>query len=128
MKVIESIEKSIVQAYGGKKLPTNVENIPKLRWYLFSKFQYSIEKLPPTVAALKLKIFRSHYATLVLLRACINFQRLPSCGENYGWETMTDRIGPIMTEELPAPIALIEHSVCSCKKMKCDSKRCKCFN
>ena len=115
LEVLESIEKWLVQAYGGKKLPTNIDTIPKLRWYLFSKFQCSIEKLPPTVAALKLKVFRSHYVTLVLRRACMNLQRLLSF-ESYGWETMNDRIVPIMTEELPAPIALIELSVCSSKK------------
>ena len=32
-----------------------------------------------------------------------------------------------MTDELPAPVALIELSVCSCKKDKCDSNRCKCY-
>lgn len=56
----------------------------------------------------------------------MNMQRLPSF-EGFGWEVVNDRIVPIMTDELPAPVALIELSVCSCKKAKCDSNRCKCY-
>ena len=32
---------------------------------------------------------------------------------------------PILTDELPAPLALIELSVCSCKT-KCITSKCKC--
>ena len=38
LQVIELIEKWIVRAYGGNKLQETVDTIPKLHWYLFSKF------------------------------------------------------------------------------------------
>jgi len=126
LDTLVNIEKWIVEGYGGKKLPEDINSLPKLRWFLFSKFQCSVEKLPATAAALKLKIFRSHYVTLVLRRARINKQSLPSY-EGFGWELSNECIVPIMTDELPAPIALIELSVCSCKKEKCESNRCKCY-
>ena len=46
LQVIESIEKWIVRAYDGNKLRQTVDTIPKLRWYLLSKFQSDISKLP----------------------------------------------------------------------------------
>ena len=41
-------------------LPSNINIFRLLRWYLFSKFQYGSEKLPPTSSALRFTIFRSH--------------------------------------------------------------------
>ena len=37
-----------------------------------------------------------------------------------------DSLDPIMTDNLPAPMALIELSMCSCKG-GCKSRRCKCL-
>ena len=123
--MIKATENLVVSSYGGKKLPSAVNNLAALRWYLFSKHQYEMEKLPPTASALKFKIFRSHFIALVLKRACLNFQQLPSF-ENYGWEIVNVNIMPIMTDELPAPLALVELSFCSCKT-NCDSNQCKCY-
>lgn len=44
---IESLQRSVVVAYGGKKRPTTVQTIPHLRWYILSQYQTEIEKLPP---------------------------------------------------------------------------------
>ena len=104
------------------KLQQTVDAIPKLRWYLFPKFQSDISKLPPT-APLKFKIFRSHFISMVLCRACWNFQELPSL-ENYGWEIRQNKIVAIMTDELPDPLALVEFSVCNGTTL-CNSNLCK---
>lgn len=102
-----------------------MDTVPKLQWYLFSKFQSDISKLPPTVAALKFKIFRSHFIALVPRRACWNFQQLPSF-ENYIREIRQDKTGAIMTDEQPAPLALVELSVCNCTTL-CNNNRWKCY-
>ena len=44
---------------------------------------------------------------------------------NYGWESSGEAYWPILTDELPAPLSLIELSVCSCKT-KFATNRCKC--
>ena len=119
------LEQWIIKAYGGKHLPPNVTSLPQLRWYLYSKLQIDMERLPPTAGALKMKIFRSHFVTLVLRRSCINLQQLPPF-ENYGWENVDGKISAIMTDDLPAPLALIELSMCGCKT-SCDTNRCKCY-
>ena len=78
LQVIELMEKRIVKTDCGNKLQQTVDTIHKLQWYLFSKFQNNISKLPPIVATLKFKIFRNHFIAMVLRRACRNFQQLPS--------------------------------------------------
>ena len=43
------------------KRPKDITDLSSLRWHLFSKYQLESEKLPPTAAALKFMILRSHY-------------------------------------------------------------------
>ena len=121
---ITNIERFVVKVYGDKKR-TDVDTLSQLRWFLFSKFQYDAARLPPTMSALKYKIFRSHFVCLVLKRSDVPIQNLPP-PESYGWELNNRSLDPIMTDNLPAPIALIELSVCSCKG-DCSNKRCKCL-
>ena len=96
----------------------------KLCWFTFSKYQYNSETLFSTFGALKYKIFHSHYVTLTLECAVVSKQKLPSF-LNYGWEIVKNNITPVMTDNLPALLALLELSVCSYKtgtKTNC----CKC--
>ena len=51
-------------------------------------------------------------------------QNLPS-QEGFGWESTEDSLQPIMTDNLPAPVALIDLSMCGCKT-DCTNNRCKC--
>ena len=62
---------------------------------------------------------------MVLKRAHFSIQNLPS-PEGYGWELNSSLLDPIMTDNLPAPISLIELSVCNCES-RCASKRCRCL-
>ena len=91
---------------------------------MFSEYQYNSEYLPPTFGALKHKIFCSHYVTLTLKHAAVSKQNLSSF-LNYGWEIVWNTIMPILTDNLLAPLALIELSACSCKT-GCKTNRCKC--
>ena len=48
-----------------KNRPTDIDNLSKLRWHMFSKKQLESDKLPPTSSALKYTIHRSHYITCI---------------------------------------------------------------
>ena len=121
---LEDIERFVVNTYAKNK-DSGLTTLPQVRWYLFSKCQCDAASLPPTMSALKFKIFRSHYVCMVLKRAHLPYQQLPN-PENYGWELNGDSLDPIMTDNLPAPIALIELSMCSCKT-GCKTGRCRCL-
>ena len=81
---------------------------------MFLEYQYNSEYLPPMFGALKHKIFCSHYVTLTLKHAAVSKQNLSSF-LNSGWEIVWNTIMPILTDNLLAPLALIELSACSCK-------------
>ena len=60
--VTEQLELYMCQLY----VPlTQIKTVKELRWFLFSKRQYSDEKLPPTKAALEQMIKRANYVALV---------------------------------------------------------------
>ena len=82
LETLESMGKFVVKLYGGETY--NINNLSDLRWYLFSKHQNDTEKLPPTMSALKYKIFRCHFVTLVLRRSHLPKQSLPN-PVDYGW-------------------------------------------
>ena len=101
-----------------------VDTIADLRWLLFSKYLCEVSKLPPTMSALKYRIFRAHYAALILKKCTSSIQNLPDpCG--FGWELNNGNLVPIMIDDLPAPTGLIELNMCSCKT-GCSSGRCTC--
>ena len=54
----------------------------------------------------------------------LSLQNLPP-PEDFGCEKIDGELVPIMTNCLPAPMALIELSVCSCI-LNCKTNRCKC--
>ena len=71
--------------------------------------------------------FSSHFITLVLRRACWIFQQLLWI-ENYNWEICQYKIVAIMTDKVPAPLSLVELSVCKCNcTTLCNSNCCKCY-
>ena len=122
---LENIERFVVNTYGNKKMPKELSTLARLRWFLFSKYQHDATQLPPTMSALKYKIFRSHFICLVLKRSHMAIQNLPP-PQNYGWELNGESLDPILTDNLPAPLGLIELSVCGCNG-DCSTKRCKCY-
>ena len=125
LDTLENIERYVVNTYVGKKSIVEVNTLANLRWYVFSKLQHDASQLPPTMSALKYKIFRAHYVCLILKRSHIAIQNLPPA-ENYGWELISDSIDPILTDNHLVPLQLIELSMCGCKQ-DCRTNRCKCF-
>ena len=129
LETIKSLERWDVTADGESKGPATIRTIAELRCYLYSKFQSDTSDLPPKAAALKYNICRCHYIALILRKLLLTMQERLS-PLIYGWENYGDTYKAIMEDELPAPIALIELSVCTCKT-KCVGvekmwKRCKC--
>ena len=110
---LENIERFVVNTYGNKKMPKELSTLARLCWFLFSKYQHDATQLPPTMSALKYKIFRSHFICLVLKRSHMAIQNLPP-PQNYGWELNGESLDPILIDNLPAPLGLIELSVCGC--------------
>ena len=125
LETLELLEKFVVSLYGGTNHPSNIRSLADIRWYLFSKLQFEAKKLPPTSSVLKYKIFRTHFITMVLRCAHLLLQNLPEA-TNFGWEIQdTNDLVPILADNLPAPLTLLELSSCSCKS-GCNNKRCKC--
>ena len=68
-----------------------INTLAKLHWFMFSKYQYNSENLPPICGALKYKTFCSHHVTLTLKCAVLSKQDLPSF-LNYCWEILENNI------------------------------------
>ena len=122
-EIISGIEEYILDLYLPKR-PSNINDVASLRWYLFSKFQYQSEKLPPTLSTLLLKIKRSNYISYIWHTANHPSPDIPS-PENHGWLLEENIYKVQMTNQPPAPEAIIEISICRCK-LNCDTKRCTC--
>ena len=111
-----------------QKRPLTISNIGELRWYMFSKFQYESEKLPPTKSTLREKILRSHYTSLVWKSAHLPSAVLPDRKE-FGWTCNSTEKSQeaVMTKKLPAPESVIELCICQCKtvwsSLRCMSKK-----
>ena len=70
LETLENLELFVVQLYGRFNYPNkDVTLLAELRWHLFSKFQQDAEKLPPTMSALKYKVFRVHYVSTTLRKS-----------------------------------------------------------
>ena len=71
LETLEVLGTFVYLLYEGNLNEINI--LAKLRWFMFSKYQYNSENLPSTFGALKYKIFRlSHYVTLTLKRAVVS--------------------------------------------------------
>ena len=80
-----------------------------------SRCQLDVEKLPPTLEALKYKVFRSNFVTMVWKRCHLSHQNFPFTGA-YGWEVDDEEsFYPNLTNNLPVPLAILEISSCGCK-------------
>ena len=108
-----------------KNVSLDRTSLSKLHWQQFSKYHYEAIQLPPIVSALKYKIFRSQYVNMVLKKSHV-LKENPLSPERCGWDLNGTSLDPIMTDNLPAPLALTELSIYNCKG-GCSTRRCKCF-
>ena len=102
-------------------------NIPQCRWYLFPQKHAEGEKLPPTLVTLRQHISRAHFITMIWLKADEPCQELPP-PTNYGWVLDNDRLVPVRSSGLPAPLSVLMLIKCSCKVSSCASSKCSCMH
>ena len=108
------------------KRPLTISNIGELRWYMFSKFQYESEKLPPTKSTLREKIFRWYYTSLIWKSVQLPSPVLLDPKEfGWRWNSSEKSYESIMTKHLPAPESVTELCICKCNT-GCTNLRCMC--
>ena len=107
-----------------KTRPNTVTSLASLRWYLFSKYQFESEKMPPTLATFHQKILRASFTAKQWKSAHTPVPDLPN-PEECGWKWNGTIYQPIMTTQDPAPTSVIELSMCQCKT-GCSNLRCRC--
>mgnify|MGYP001798572018 FL=1 len=108
------LEKFVINLY--EKNDTQfLSSLGSLRWSLFSKYQYESAKLPPTTSALEKKILRSRFVSNMWSQAHLPIMKLLDL-EACGWKKRDDgSLQAITTDLPPAPVAIVETSLCRCK-------------
>ena len=82
--MIQGLEAFTVRLYR-QNVPLSVKLLSDMQWYPFSRKQSEAEKLPLTKAALKYKILRAHYVTMMWKRSDQPNPELPDqC--SFGWQ------------------------------------------
>lgn len=108
-----------------KNRPSRIDNLASLRWHMFSKYQHDSTSLPPTIEAFKMKILRSHLVSKIWAQSNLPHMNMPD-PTSHGWLRLENgNLKPLTTLLPPAPKAVIEMSLCRCKK-SCISKKCMC--
>ena len=121
--MIEGLEEFTVRLYR-QNVPHSVKSLSDM--VPFQKKQSEAEKLPPTKAALKYKILRPHYVTMMWKRSDQSNPELPDhC--SFGWQDVDGIVQPVLTDELTAPKASTEMRMCKCNKTRCSTNYCICF-
>ena len=103
---------------------TRLTQVKDLRWFLFSKRQFTDKKLPPTKMALVQMIDGSNFIALIWKKCCIASPELPN-PKQHGWYEYDAQLVPTPTTALPAPQSILELVKCRCKR-NCTSKTCSC--
>ena len=119
---LAGVEKFVCKIY---QLQTSISKVSDLRWWLFKKKQEQSERLPPTPDALRQATLRAHYQLMVWNSDTVANPELPS-PDGYGWKLDDEEWVPIMTEQLPAPNAVLHLVKCACAESKCATNRCSC--
>ena len=107
----------------------HIDDIGKLRWQMYSKYQTEGKNLPPIPSALHFHLLRCNYVCLTLKKTRFwiftNNTIQPSIGDNHSWNLIEGSLPKaIMTYKLPAPELSIDLTTCKCKKSKWGTKKC----
>ena len=93
--LIEMLQEFVLDLYCRHGSDT-VKDIATLWYYLFSKYQKSLEDLHPTVEALRQKVKRSYYVAYVLKHALDAYPFYPDL-TSFGWVLSERTLAPIAT-------------------------------
>ena len=123
--IIDGLTQFVLDLYQPKR-PSNINTLGQLRCYLFSKFQYDSEKLPPTSSALRFAIYRSHLACNTWKKSLFPAPSYLN-PEEHDWEynPNNNSYEAVMTKQLAAPKHIVELCICK-RKTGCESLRCSC--
>ena len=118
---VSELERYVCQLY----VPgTTISSVNEMRWFLFSKRQYTNEKLPHIKATLVQKINRANYVTMVWKQCGTASSTLPP-PTSHGWRLEGNRLLPVPTTVLPAPHAVLQLVKCGCHG-SCSTMICSC--
>ena len=99
--------------------------VGELRQFLFKRKQAQSEGLPNTKAALHYTFLSGHFQAFIR-----NSDKMAIPHEldpvKYGWQMVYGLLAPVLTDQDPAPEAIVEIVKCSCMKTKCSTNKCKC--
>ena len=95
---------------------SSVSDIGAFRWFLFSEQNYTEYRLPPTWGALKYHILRENFVARMWLLSVISFNPVIPSPADSKWVLSEGKLSVHMKDNLPAPLATMEMSVCKCDK------------
>jgi hypothetical protein len=122
MHVLSILEAFICRVY----IPDTVEtNVGAVRWAIFRTQQKESEKLPPTKDALIQALMRANYQAIIWNNDIVANPNLP-CPKDFGWKEDRGHLIPVMTDQPPAPEAVLQLIRCNCTKSFCATLKCKC--
>ena len=93
-------------------------NIDELRYYLFCQKGQRNENLPPTSDSLLQHIKRTCYQAYVWKKSLEPIQNLQP-PDQHGWQVRDGCLHPVLMTNPPAPLSLLQLTVCHCKKSLC---------
>ena len=124
-ETVTALEKFVCSLYCPKS--SGIVTIPQCRWYLFSQKHAEGEKLPPTRATLREHIHRAHFISMIWVTADEPCPRLPA-PTDYGWVLENERLVPVRSTGLPAPLSILMLIKCNCKASSCTGSKCSCIH
>ena len=82
---------------------TNIKSVKEKSWFLFSKWQYTDEKLPSTKAALEQMMKRNNYVATIWKQSGIAQCPTVLNPTSHRWFQEDQWLQPLTTTKLPAP-------------------------
>ena len=102
---------------------SSITDLSSARWMVWTQTK-NVDRLPPTIGALKEAVKRGWYASKVLGQSHVLIQDLPDICES-GWTLNNDVFEPTTTLDPIAPNSVTELVSCKCKK-GCKTSKCSC--
>jgi len=125
-EVVKGCEEFLCALFCPRRL--HITQAKDLRWHLFKllKPEQGVDKLPPTHGAWLEHIRRAHVQASVWSQDLVLDPVIPNPLE-LGWQQQDGRLVPVLTEEAPAPDAVLQLTRCSCASTdRTCSGRCSC--
>ena len=123
--IVSDVEKLVCVMYSSSTV-SHSNDINELRYKLFCQKQHGSESLPPSRNALEEHTKRANYQALIWKSAHIAKPILPK-PENHGWMKLEEKLVLVYSSKPGIPREATEFVTCGCKKSKCSTGSCKCY-